>query len=118
MGTGNTKQLQASSEVKAFIYQQVQDLESYVKDLGSLGVYLEEADKESKVKGEQYSVTFVIAPENYNLKVSAQADDIYQACLKAKDEVMKKTNQLLNAIGNEQRSATLQAYSQGQLYLH
>lgn len=63
-----------SGEEKAFIYQQAAELKMPV-------IVLME-----KITGQtdHYTVTFVLDPDNLNLKVKGQGDNIFEACMRAK----------------------------------
>ena len=97
------KQFQAFEpdvEQKAFIYQQVHELEEQVKDLGGLMVFVEKEEvidsETQKALEHKFAVTFVIDPENLNLKVRAESDDLYSACLSAKAVTQSKLSKLIN----------------------
>ena len=100
------------NDVKAFIYQQVQDLEVLMKDLGSLAVYIEKEEgpvmKPGEDPYEKFAVTFVLAPESVNLQVRSESSDIYEACRVGKEEAQRKLNSLINVM-NEQDGAGLEA---------
>lgn len=106
------------NEVKAFIYQQVQDLERFTKDFGSLAVYVE---KENGLEGqekqpyEKFAVTFVLAPESVNLQIRAESNDIYEACRIGKEEAQKRLSSIINVMGEQDPAAALEG-RQG--YLH
>lgn len=99
------------NEVKAFIYQQVQDLERFTKDFGSLAVYVE---KENGVHGtdkepyERFAVTFVLAPESVNLQIRAESNDIFEACRIGKEEAQKRLNSIINVMGEQDPTAALE----------
>jgi hypothetical protein len=98
-------------EAKAFIYQQVQELEDHLRNLGGLTVYVEKEEllenESGTVIDDNYAVTFVIDPDNLNLRVRAESKNIYSACLSAKTVAQSKLSQLLNHRPQEDRSQDL-----------
>jgi hypothetical protein len=93
------------NEVKAFIYQQVQDLESLMKDLGSLAVYIEKEDGQGESPYEKFAVTYVLAPESVNLQIRSESSDIFEACRAGKEEAQRKLNSLINFMGEQEGAA-------------
>lgn len=85
------------NEVKAFIYQQVQDLEALIQGVGSLAVLVEKEMRVGQPNGEKYAVTFVVAPESLNLQIRSESRDIFEATRIAKEAVRSKLNSFLNA---------------------
>lgn len=101
------------NEVKAFIYQQVQDLEALIKDIGSLAVFVEKeevigADEVEDLK-DKYAVTFVVAPESLNLQIRSESSDIFEACRAGKEEAQRKLNALINFMGEQDGQMNLEA---------
>ena len=97
------------NEVKAFIYQQVQDLELMMKDLGSLAVYIEKEEEALVANGkklnEKFAVTFVLAPESVNLQIRSESEDIFEACRAGKEEAQRKLNSIINFMDEQQGGA-------------
>lgn len=64
-----------SGDEKAFIYQQVSELKMPVI------VSME------KIKGKEgyYIATFILDPKNLNLKVKGKGDNLFEACIQAKE---------------------------------
>ncbi len=111
-------QTEAAPEIQAFLYQQVQDLEPYLKDLGSLFVSVDQIQGDEKGK-DKFGVTFVIAPEGLNLRAREQADSIFEACMLAKAEILKLANELMNANGSSpERQLAIQSIINKNYYLH
>lgn len=79
-------------ELKAFIYQQAQEMESYAKQLGSLVVYVEYTPKKL------YKATFALKSEDMNLKFEALNKDPYEAVRKARMATQEQLNNLINAL--------------------
>lgn len=86
-----------NSEERAFLYQEANDLEALMKDLGSLTVVVEETAPADKVKN-RFRVTFVVAPESVGMRVQATDRNLYDATIAAKDETARQLNQLVNAL--------------------
>lgn len=109
-------------EAKAFIYQQVQELEDEVKDLGSLSVFVEKEEtidtEDNRVLENKYAVTFVIDPENLNLKVRAESQNIFSACISAKNVAKSKLLQLKNAGSQEERAQHIEEVLDNKGYVH
>lgn len=120
------KQFQAFEpdvEQKAFIYQQVHELEDQVKNLGGLMVFVEKEEvidsQTQKELDHKFAVTFVIDPENLNLKVRAESDDLYSACLSAKAVTQSKVFQLINHKGTDEHAQQmLDAVNGGNGWMH
>ncbi len=79
-------------ELKAFIYQQAQEMEPYAKQLGSLVVFVEYTDKQ------KYKATFVLDSEEMKLKFEAINKDPYEAIRRARVVTQEQLNQVLNAL--------------------
>lgn len=79
-------------ELKAFIYQQAQEMEPYAKQLGSLVVYVEYTDKQ------KYKATFVLDSEEMKLKFEATNQDPYEAVRSARLVTQEQLNQVINAL--------------------
>lgn len=79
-------------ELKAFIYQQAQEMEPYAKQLGSLVVYVEYTDKQ------KYKATFVLDSEDMKLKFEAINKDPYEAVRRARVVTQEQLNQVINAL--------------------
>lgn len=109
-------------EAKAFIYQQVQELEDHIRHLGGMTVYVEKEevtdDTGRNVGDENYAVTFVIDPENLNLRVRAESKNIYSACLSAKSVAQSKLEQLMNSRWHEERAQEVSEALETKGYLH
>ena len=82
-------------ELKAFIYQQAQEMESYAKQLGSLVVYVEYTNKN------KYKATFVLNSEDMNLKFEAVNKDPYEAIRRARLATQEQLNHIINALGED-----------------
>lgn len=81
-----------SREERAFLYQEAQDLEPLMKDLGSLSVMVEETDKK------RFRVTFVVAPESVGMRVQATDSNLFDAAMAAKEEAARQLNAIVNAM--------------------
>lgn len=95
--TKNFQAFEPENEVKAFIYQQVQDLEALIQGVGSLAVLVEKESSKDKPDDESFAVTFVVAPESLNLQIRSESKDIFEATRTAKEAVRSKLNSFLNA---------------------
>lgn len=84
-------------EERAFLYQEAQDLEVLMKDLGSLTVMVEEIHPKSK-SDNRFRVTFVVAPESVGMRVQATDTNIYEATIAAKAEAQRQLNAIVNSL--------------------
>ncbi len=88
-----------NAEERAFLYQEAQDLEPLMKDLGSLTVMVEEIQpKNGKHAANRFRVTFVVAPESVGMKVQATDANIYDATIAAKSEAQRQLNAIVNSL--------------------
>lgn len=86
-------------EERAFLYQEAQDLEPLMKDLGSLSVVIEEVTSKSRaLPKSKFRVTFMVAPESVGMRVQAVDTNIYDAAIAAKAEALKQLNAIVNAL--------------------
>lgn len=108
---GQYQTFEPDQETKAFIYQQVQDLEHGFGGFGNLAVFVEKEEvvstEDREVLEDSFAVTFIVEPDNLNLKVRAEGNDIYSATIAAKEEVKRRISALLNAQSMDARSFTL-----------
>ncbi len=107
--------LEPSGEEKTFVYQQVLELKSFLLNSGSIAVILEKSQNEKKQS--QYSVTFVLVPETLNLKVQSQGDNLFDACISAKNKARKTITQLINHIDQPDRKLQVEHFKKFP-YLH
>jgi hypothetical protein len=88
-----------SREERAFLYQEAQDLEPLMKDLGSLTVMVEEVVPSDTVKKKnRYRVTFVVAPESVAMRVQATDTNLFEAAMAAKEEAARQLNAIVNSM--------------------
>jgi hypothetical protein len=85
-------------EERAFLYQEAQDLEPLMKDLGSLSVMVEETAVKKGRSRSKYRVTFVLAPESVGMKVQATDRNIFDATIAAKEEAQRQLNAIVNSM--------------------
>jgi hypothetical protein len=95
-----------SAEERAFLFQEAQDLEPLMKDLGSLSVTVEETlpsmrrnKKKTRSQAKpNYRVTFVVAPESVGMKVQATNSNLFDATIAAKEETLRQLNAIVNSL--------------------
>lgn len=85
-------------EERAFLYQEAQGLEHLVKNLGSLSVMVEEMVTKSEDRANDYRVTFMVAPESFGMKVAAIDDNMFDATIAAKNEVVRQLSAIVNSM--------------------
>lgn len=93
-------------EERAFLYQEAQDLEALMKDLGSLSVLVEEYGLKRGRDQSNYRVTFVLAPESVGMKVQASDRNIFDATIAAKEEAQRQLNAIVNSMPRTPNSKT------------
>ncbi len=120
MSHSETKNLQfePSPEVKAFIFQQIHDLEPMLENIGSMGVFIEKTEiqsLENQNRGkESYSIKMVIAPGGNRIEVRGESDNIYDACIKAKGLMAQVLSPLVNIMKqSSERDGLIHYYSVG-----
>lgn len=84
-------------EERAFLYQEAQDLEPLMKELGSLSVMVEEVARKRK-KDTAYRVTFMVAPESVGMRVQSTGDNLFDATIAAKEETLRQLNAIVNSL--------------------
>ncbi len=86
-------------EERAFLYQEANDLEPLMRDLGSLTVLVEEMPGQSAKRPQcKYRVTFVLAPESFGMRVQAVDGSLIEAAIAAKTEAQRQLNAIVNSL--------------------
>lgn len=110
-----TNTYEPEKEIKAFLYQQVQELEPYVNEVGGLAVFV---DQIQTGEATRYGVTFVLAPKSMNLRIRVENESLIEACVQAKEQALKQVNSVINEIfENPERDLALDAI-RGNRFLH
>jgi hypothetical protein len=94
-----------NGEERAFLYQQVQDLESIASQFGSLSVLVEQSYPQDQPENVTYAVTFVVAPENMEFKVRGEGKNLFETCMVAKNETKAKLSELINQVPDQALAA-------------
>lgn len=95
-------------ESKAFLYQQVVDVQRLLQGQGSLAILCE---KRARKNGDdRYAVTFS-TPEVLNFTSRAEGDSLIEASMKAKESLMSKLHLIMDEMSDDQRPTSVQ-------YLH
>lgn len=94
-----------SAEERAFLYQQVQDLEPIASQFGSISVLVEQAHPDNDPDDIRYTVSFVVAPENMDFRVSGEGKDLFETCVAAKNESLAQLNKLINQVPDQALAA-------------
>lgn len=89
-------------EERAFLYQEAQDLEALMKELGSLSVMVEETVSKKRHIS-RFRVTFVLAPESVGMTVQATDKNIFDATIAAKEEAQRQLNAIVNSLPRNPR---------------
>jgi ribosome-associated translation inhibitor RaiA len=109
-------------DTKAFIYQQVHDLEQEIKGLGDVTVLvekLEERDEQSEeLVSTRFAVTFIIDPEGMNLVMQGDHEDLISACIQAKNKLKRKLQKMMNLSQAEERNQAIDNVISSNGYLH
>ena len=88
-----------SAEERAFLFQEAQELEPLMKDLGSLSVMVEE--RTGRKNQSRFRVTFVVAPESVAMRVRAEDGNLFEATMAAKAEAKRQLNAIVNSMPQE-----------------
>jgi len=95
-------------ESKAFLYQQVVDMQKVLQGHGSLAIVCEK--KARKNGDERFAVTFS-TPDLLNFECREEGDSLIEASIKAKESLLTKLHFLIDEGSDEPRFAAVQ-------YLH
>lgn len=90
-----------TTEERAFLYQEAQDLAPLVRELGSLSIMVESEAENG------YRVTFLVAPESMGLQIQAENDNLFAATIAAKEEAQRQLNTLVNALNGPRPSSEI-----------
>jgi hypothetical protein len=85
-------------EERAFLYQEAQDLEPLIRELGSLSVMVEEIASRPRSENLRYRVTFMVAPESVGMRVQATDANLFEATIAAKEETLRQLNAIVNSL--------------------
>lgn len=114
MNTSKLKPLsyEPSAEVKAFIFQQIQDLEPFLDTVGGLGVFVEKTEHPQDDGGilESFRIRLVVSPKGNRIEVAGESPNIYEACIKAKDSLVSRLVPLVNVLSASAARDELVAY--------
>ncbi len=107
------KIFQPSPEDRAYIYQQIQDLQAFVGPSGQVAVVCEKGEEDS---GQVFYAVTLASIQNGAFEVRAKAEDFYEACLKAKESLLKAFEALSqNTDLDQAREVQIRILSQGHL---
>lgn len=90
-------------EERAFLYQEAHDLETVMKDIGSLSVMVEETERRTG----GFRVTFLVAPESVGMRVQATDTNLYDATIAAKEETMRQLSEIVNSLPQQWHAQNL-----------
>ena len=90
-----------NAEERAFLYQQVQDLEPLASQFGSISILVEQNYPDDDPEDISYAVTFVVAPESMEFKIRGEGRNLFETCMVAKDEANTRLNQLINQVPDQ-----------------
>ncbi len=86
MGQTQFRDHEPSASERAFIYQQINELNEFAPGIGTVIFLLEETvDAQPK----RFAVTVATSPNDIPVKAREEGDSFYQAILAAKDQVKK-----------------------------
>ena len=111
------KLFEPSNEVKAFIYQQIQELARFIPDSQPVIVLTRRFESE---KRPQYLIEMSTEVMGQNLKVRARSDDIFEALIKGRLEMGQVLQALQTAMqsGPEREQAITSMLSQPSWAVH
>lgn len=100
MRTSNYKAHTPTPEERAFIYQQIQEINEFAPGLEGMVVMLEEKEHAGK-SPRRYAVTLVLGPKDLGLQLRVEADDIFTALSTVKYEAKDSLSNLIAAAGGK-----------------
>ena len=114
-------QFEPSPEVKAFIFQQIQDLEPLLHEAGTLGVFIEKTEHREPNGSidEKFLIRLVVSSEGTKFEARGESANIFEACLEAKTSLKKNLAPFLNAVlTNADREELVNYYTHGGRQVH
>ena len=97
--TGKPQIFTPTGAEKAFIYQQTQDLVSFLNDAGPVSVLIEKHPKTHNSPS-SYAVTFIFSFDPLSVQAQGQGNTLISACVSAKNQMKKKILNISHHIGN------------------
>ena len=107
---------EATPEVKAFISQQIQELEPYMSHLGGLGIFVEKKVIQNSDQNfsEKYLIRLVITPGGERIEVRGFSESIFEACIEARQKLLEVVQPVLNSLlPSAERETLVKFYSSG-----
>lgn len=86
MGQTQFRDHEPSASERAFIYQQIHELNDFAPGIGTVIFLLEET---VDVQPKRFAVTVATSPNDIPIKAREEGESFYQAILAAKDQVKK-----------------------------
>lgn len=97
-----------SSSEKAFVYQQTQDLISYICEPSTISVFLERATSSSSKH--VYSVTFVLNSPSAPIVARSEGESLLEACISSKNQMKERISSLsASTMSSSERSSFIEA---------
>lgn len=97
MGTPQYKAHDPTPEERAFVYQQIQEINEFAPGLDGIVMMLEEA--KTKKAPHRFAATLVLGPKNLGLQIRAEADDFFSALSAIKYEAKESLAQIIAGSG-------------------
>jgi ribosome-associated translation inhibitor RaiA len=104
-------------ELKAYIYQNLVDLQPYLAPESQVAVLVgQDEDEEGKA---EHSLTLVATLGDYRLEAEGQDEDIYEAFILAKRKMLQQLEDwYVSSIDSSERDNEIQAVLEGRHMIH
>ena len=99
--------MEPSGAEKAFVYQQALELSPLLVTKGPIAVIFK---KNKKKKACFYSLTFILVPRGLNIKIKSEGSDLFDVCLKAKNQAKKTISLLSNQVESPIRNLQMEHF--------
>lgn len=105
-------------ELKAYIYQQLVDLQPFLTPESQVAVLVGHEESEDGAR-EEHALTLVATLGEYRLEATAQSEDIYEAFMSAKSKMLLQLEELYaSSVDTTDRDNEIQAVIEGRYLIH
>ena len=112
------RSLEQSPEIKAYVYQRLQEFEPYLLPNTQTGVFIQRAKHVTNSEKEHFEVSLTLNTEGGKLQAHGVADDVYAAISQASQTLMNQISTIHNAvISSQERNQEIARAFRNQ-YLH
>lgn len=111
-----SKVIETTPEVKAYVYQRLQDFSPYLNDKSETGVVIQKLKADADHEG--FLVHLSISTEGGSLAATGEGNDVFSAIARATDHMMAQVSAIHNiTISNRERDLEIRQAS-SHSYLH